>query len=175
MEKPFEKLLWIDLEMTGLDVQQERIIEAAVIITDRDLQPLAEYSSAVFQPQSLIDRMDEWNTNQHTQSGLVEKVKTAPKEKDVEQHICALVSEHFNEPALLAGNSIGQDRKFIDAYWPGLSQLLHYRMLDVTAWKIIMNSRYNVSYDKKDTHRALSDIQESIHELQTFLNFIEKK
>jgi oligoribonuclease len=171
-----DKYLWIDMEMTGLNVSQERIIEVAAIITDADLKPLDQYESVVFQDQSFIDNMDEWNTEHHTQSGLVAKIPSAPKQEMVEKTLCELVKKHFGkEPAILAGNSIGQDRKFIDAYMPELSALLHYRMLDVTAWKIIMNSRFQIVHDKKDSHRALDDILESIAELKTFIDFIENK
>jgi len=167
--------LWIDLEMTGLDVSRERIIEAAAIVTTGDYKPLAEYESVVFQEQKFIDAMDEWNTTQHNKSGLVAKIPSAPKIEVVEQALCSLVDKHFSEPAVLAGNSIGQDRKFIDAYMPTLASKLHYRMLDVTAWKLIMGPKYGIEYEKKDTHRALSDIQESINELKAFTDFIDKK
>ena len=161
--------------MTGLDVKKERIIEAAAIVTDMNFYKLAEYSSPIYQDKSFIDNMDEWNTNQHNKSGLVAKIPSAPKQDQVEQEICNIIDQHFAEPAILAGNSIGQDRKFIDAYMPTLASKLHYRLLDVTSWKIIMNAKFNVDYEKKDTHRALSDIEESIAELKTFVDFIARK
>lgn len=169
-----EKLLWIDLEMTGLDVTKERIIEVAAIVTDDQFKTLETYESVVYQDQKFIDAMDDWNTKQHNGSGLVQKIPTAPKQDAVEAVLCDLVSKHFSQPAILAGNSIGQDRKFIDAYMPKLAAKLHYRLLDVTAWKIIMNHRFGVEYEKKDTHRALLDIQESIAELQTFVDYISR-
>ena len=175
VDTKWDKLLWIDMEMTGLDVQRERIIEVAAIITDSNFNPLQTYESVVFQDPLFIKNMDEWNTKQHGQSGLLEHIPKAPKEKEVEEQLCSLVSEHFGEtPAILCGNTIGQDRKFIDAYMPNLSKKLHYRMLDVTAWKLIMGGRFQVVYEKKETHRALDDIQESIEEMKTFINFIEK-
>lgn len=171
-----KKLLWIDLEMTGLDVNKERIIEVAAIITDMEFNELGCYESVVFQEQSFIDNMDEWNTSHHTASGLVAKIPQAPKQNEVESKLCELVKKHFNdEPAILAGNSIGQDRKFIDAYMPELASQLHYRMLDVTAWKLIMGPKFNVSYEKKEAHRALDDIKESIAELKTFVDYIGSK
>ena len=170
-----EKLLWIDLEMTGLDVTKERIIEVAAIVTDMQFQPLDEMESVVYQDSKFIDNMDEWNTNQHTKSGLVDKIPHAPQQDQVEKNLCDLIDKHFDgTPAILAGNSIGQDRKFIDAYMPDLSSKLHYRMLDVTAWKIIMVNRFGVTHQKKDNHRALDDIRESIAELKTFVDFIGK-
>lgn len=164
------------MEMTGLDVTKERIIEVAAIVTDGDFNSLESYESVVFQDQSFLDNMDEWNTNQHGKSGLTPKIASAPKQNDVEQALCDIVKKHFgDEPAVLCGNSIGQDRKFIDAYMPQLASLLHYRMLDVTAWKLIMESKFKVTYTKSDSHRALDDIKESIAELKTFIDFIENK
>ena len=169
-----EKLLWIDMEITGLDVSKERIIEVAAIVTDMNFNKVDSYHSVVFQPQEFLDRMDEWNQNQHSKTGLVDKIPQAPKVDKVESELCTFVKKYFNEPAILAGNSIGQDRKFIDCYMKDLAKLLHYRMLDVTAWKLIMNTRYNVSFDKKETHRALDDIEESILEMKTFTDYIDK-
>ena len=170
-----EKLLWIDMEMTGLDVEKERIIEVAAIVTDMDFNVLDQYQSVVKQPKELLDKMDEWNTNQHTKSGLVEKSPTAPSEETVEKEVCTLIEKHFDKPAILSGNTIGQDRKFIDRYMPELAGKLHYRMLDVTAWKILMGPKFGVTYEKKESHRALDDIIESIEELKTFIQFIETK
>lgn len=164
------------MEMTGLDVSKERIIEVAAIVTDYDFNELTRYESVIFQDKKFLDAMDDWNTNQHTKSGLVAKIASAPKQDDVEKQLCALVEKDFgDQPAVLAGNSIGQDRKFIDAYMPKLSAKLHYRMLDVTAWKLIMGPKFKITYDKKESHRALDDIRESIAELKTFVEFIENK
>ncbi len=164
------------MEMTGLDVTKERIIEVAAIVTDTDFNELESYESVVFQDSTFIDNMDDWNTQHHTDSGLVAKIPTAPKQDLVETKLCEIVAKHFaEEPAILAGNSIGQDRKFIDAYMPRLSKKLHYRMLDVTAWKLIMGPKFKVTYEKKESHRALEDIKESIAELKTFVDFIEQK
>lgn len=164
------------MEMTGLDVNKERIIEVAAIVTDMDFNELDSYESVVFQEQRFIENMDSWNTEHHTRSGLVEKIPKAPKQAEVEKQLCHLVKKHFpEEPAVLSGNSIGQDRKFIDSYMPDLANLLHYRMLDVTAWKLMMGPVFNVAYDKKESHRALEDIKESIAELKTFVDFIKNK
>jgi oligoribonuclease len=167
------KFLWLDMEMTGLDVSKERIIEVAAIVTDNEFHPLEEYESVVYQPPIFIENMDQWNTEHHTRSGLVAKIPDAPRQDDVEGQLCELVRRHFpKEPAILCGNSIGQDRKFIDLYMPKFSQLLHYRMLDVTSWKIIMENKYGMKVEKKDSHRALDDIQESIGELKEYLKHI---
>ena len=170
-----DKLLWIDMEMTGLNVEKERIIEVAAIITDIKFNKLDRFESVIHQPQNFIDAMDEWNQNQHSKSGLIDKIASAPPIEKIETDLCELTKKHFSEPAILAGNSIGQDRKFIDSYMKNLSSLLHYRMLDVTAWKIIMNSKYKVTFEKTDTHRALEDIEESILEMKAFTDYIDKK
>jgi oligoribonuclease len=171
-----DNLLWLDMEMTGLDVQKERIIEVAAIVTDKDLIPIDSFESVVFQEQKFLDAMDDWNTKQHNESGLVDKIPSAPSSEEVERKLCDFVKKHFKgEPAILSGNSIGQDRKFIDAYMPELAKLLHYRLLDVTSWKIVMGPKFNVEYEKKESHRALDDIKESIAELKTFIDFIDNK
>ena len=173
---PMEKLLWLDMEMTGLDVSKERIIEVAAIVTDKNFNELDQYESVVFQEPIFIESMDEWNTKQHNQSGLVAKIPLAPKEKEVESQLCQLIAHHFKKnPAILCGNSIGQDRKFIDCYMPELSNKLHYRMLDVTSWKIIMENWYHFEFKKKDNHRALDDIRESIEELKFYMEQIKLK
>lgn len=168
-----ENLLWIDLEMTGLDVDKEVIIEAAAIITDINLKELDRYETVVKQPQTYLDNMDEWNTKHHGESGLTAKVPNGKPPERVEAELIELVKKHFKEPAILAGNSIGQDRLFINKYFKNLASLLHYRMLDVTAYKVIFNNKYNLAYEKKNAHRALDDIQESINELEYFLGFIK--
>lgn len=162
------------MEMTGLDVQKERIIEVAAIVTDQDFNELETFESVVFQEPVFINSMDDWNTEHHTASGLVSKIPTAPKQDFVEIKLCELVQKHFaKEPAILCGNSIGQDRKFIDLYMPKLASLLHYRMLDVTSWKILMEGKYNIKVEKQDRHRALEDIQESIKEMKAYLSYVK--
>ncbi len=171
-----DKFIWVDMEMTGLDVNQERIIEVGAIITDNQFNILETFESVVFQDQKFLNNMDKWNTKQHSENGLISQVPKAPKQEAVEEKLCDLVTRHFGEEkAILCGNSISQDRNFINAYMPQLSKLLHYRMLDVTAWKLIMKSRFGVEYKKTQNHRAIDDIKESIAELKTFIDFIENK
>jgi len=161
------------MEMTGLDVQKERIIEVAAIVTDSDFNELETYESVVFQDPVFIKNMDDWNTEHHTASGLVAKIPNAPMQDIVEKKLCELVQKHFaKEPAIMCGNSISQDRKFIDLYMLKLASLLHYRMLDVTSWKILMEGKYNIKVEKQDRHRALEDIRESIQELKIYLKHI---
>lgn len=169
------KLLWIDMEMTGLDVEKEVIIEVAAIVTNLKLEPLAEYHSVVKQAQKHLDSMDDWNQKHHKESGLVDLV---PKGKDlglVEIELMELMENHFDkkEKIILAGNSIGQDRLFIKKYFKKIEERLHYRMLDVTSFKIVFNNFYSISYAKGESrHRAVDDIKESISELKKYLSFI---
>lgn len=167
------KWLWLDLEMTGLDVDKEVIIEVAAIITDTDFNELGDYHSVVKQPQEYLDNMDEWNTKHHTESGLVEKIPEGKLPHKVEAELCTLIDHHFREePAIIAGNSITQDRIFIKKYFRELESRLHYRMLDVTGWKIIMKDKFGKEYGKRNSHRALDDIRESIEELKYYMKFI---
>lgn len=171
-----QKLLWLDMEMTGLDVQKEVIIEVACIITNLDLEPLTEYESVVYQARDYLDRMDEWNKTHHTQSGLINKIQFGRFQDKVEKDLINLVKDYFDVPKerpILAGNSIAQDRTFINHHMPQLAKILHYRMLDVSSWKIIFEEKYKKRYEKNKNHRALDDIKESIEELKHYIGFIK--
>ncbi len=169
-------LIWFDMEMTGLNVEIERPIEVACIITDFDFKELASYEAVIRQPQEFLDRMDDWNMTHHTESGLAAKV---PKGKDpavVEKDLVDMVQWYFpkgRDGAVLAGNSIMQDRLFIDRYMKNFASCLHYRMLDVTSWKIIFKDKFKREHKKKNQHRALDDVRESIEELKFYLQFID--
>ena len=173
-----EKLFWIDMEMTGLDVEKEVIIEVAAIITDLKFQELDCYEDVVRQPQKYLDSMDAWNKEHHKKSGLTAKVPHGTPPDHVEHKLIDLVKKHFPDPKdrpILAGNSIMQDRLFINKYMTELAPLLHYRMLDVSSWKIIMNNKFRYVYHKANQHRALDDIRESIQELRAYCDFIQVK
>lgn len=168
------KLVWLDLEMTGLDVKKEVIIEVAATITDMDFKAIDSYHAVLKQDQKYLDNMDEWNTNQHTKTGLVDQIPKGKDPKVAENELCTFVKKHLgDEPVVLAGNSIWQDRRFIEAHMPEFYQMLHYRMLDVTAWKLIFKEKYKKEYEKKETHRAEDDIQESIDELKFYMEMIK--
>lgn len=161
--------------MTGLDVEKEVIIECAVVITDSEMNELERFESVIFQPQTFLEKMDDWNKKHHKESGLLDKISNGNSIYDVENHLIQMIKKHFPSPddrPILAGNSISQDRMFIDKYLPGFASLLHYRMLDVSSWKIIFNERWNLKYQKKNAHRALDDIYESIAELKYYLHCI---
>ncbi len=169
-------LIWLDMEMTGLNVDIERPIEVACIVTDFNFKELATYEAVIKQPKEILDRMDDWNKTHHAASGLLEKV---PKGKDmavVEKDLVDMIQWYFPEgrdKAVLAGNSIMQDRLFIEKYFKNLAPLLHYRMLDVTSWKIIFKDKLKTEYKKKNQHRALDDIRESMAELKFYLSYVK--
>lgn len=167
-DKMHTKYLWIDLEMTGLDVEKERIIEIGAIATDTNLNELDRFHCIVKQPQELLDKMDEWNTKHHGESGLTAKIPTGLPEREAETQLIEWSKKVFDEPIIIAGNSIGQDRLFLTKYFKKFSELMHYRQLDVTAFKLAYGPQ-GLKYDKKNTHRAMDDIIESIEEFKFFL------
>ena len=171
-----EKLLWMDLEMTGLNPETEVIIEVASIVTDLNFSELQTYHAVVKQPQKYLDAMDDWNRRTHGESGLIQKIPAGLDPAVVESQLVAVIEKHFPvERPVLAGNSIGQDRSFIDRHWKNLSAKLHYRMLDVTSWKIIMREKYKVDFKKQNHHQALEDIRESIAELKHYLSYVDPR
>jgi oligoribonuclease len=171
------KLLWMDLEMTGLDVAHEVIIEVAVVVTDFDFQTLATYEAVIKQSDAALEAMSEWPKTQHGLSGLTERVRSEGRpEAEVTAELAALISTHFGEEmAILAGNSIHNDRVFIKRYWPQVDKQLHYRMLDVSSFKIVMQGKYGVMLEKNNDHRALGDIQASIAELKQYLEWFTQQ
>jgi oligoribonuclease len=177
-----ENLFWLDMEMTGLDVSKEVIIEVACIVTDINFRELESFETVVKQPQSYLDNMDAWNTEHHGKSGLTAKVPNGMEPDFVEAKLIDLIDKHFplsktdlKKRPMLAGNSIMQDRLFIDKYFKNLSARLHYRMVDVSSFKVIINNKYNIEYKKQNSHRALDDIRESIGELKYYLDYLTKK
>jgi oligoribonuclease len=173
------KLLWVDLEMTGLDPEQDVILEVAAEITDFGFKTLASYEARVRQPRELVvERMQKnkwWADFPVNRDDFVNKLAEGKPGDQVEQELLSLVAEHFGEePAVLAGNSIHNDRKFIARWWPQLDLKLHYRMLDVSAWKVLMQGKYGVQFEKKEVHRAFDDIQASIAELQHYLEWFKQ-
>ena len=120
--------------------------------------------------------MNEWSKKQHKVSGLIERIKSSGLSEDVvKNQLVGFIKAQFgNEPAILAGNSIHNDRKFIEKWWPEVNDLLHYRMLDVSAFKILMQGKYNVAFEKNNSHRAFDDIQASIAELQYYIDNFSK-
>ncbi len=164
------------MEMTGLDVDREVVIEVAAIITDFDFKELDSFETVIKQDQKYLDAMDDWNKEHHTKSGLVKKIPMGMEPYLAEHYLIELVHKHFpnsKSRPMLAGNSIAQDRLFIDKYFENFAGLLHYRMLDVSSWKIIFQKKFGYHYQKSNQHRALDDIRESISELRNYLRFLK--
>jgi oligoribonuclease len=173
------KLFWVDLEMTGLDSTQDVILEVAAEITDFNFKTLASYEAIVKQPrQTVIDRMQKntwWADYPANRDDFIAKLDQGKDSDQVEKELITLIEEQFNdEPAILSGNSIHNDRNFIKQWWPNLDLKLHYRMLDVSSLKVFMQGRYGVEYEKKNVHRAFDDIQASIAELQYYLERLKQ-
>jgi len=168
-----DNLIWIDLEMTGLDPNKERIIEIATLVTDSDLNILAEGPNLVIsQPIEFIDGMDEWNQNQHGSSGLIEEVKNSNvtiqvAEIDTLEFISKYVGEKVSP---MCGNTVSHDRRFLSKYMPRLESYFNYRHIDVSSFKEAAVRWMNEAqvYEKKGSHRALGDIKESVAELKFY-------
>ncbi len=173
-------LLWLDLEMTGLKPATDRIVEVGAIMTNWDFTELGQFESGVHQAEPELRTKfgaNPWAAARPAETEeLIQLSLAAPPEADVEQQVIGLVNNIAGKDAivLLAGNSIHQDRQFIRAWWPKLEQRLHYRMLDVSAFKVVMQAKYGLEFPKKETHRALGDIEESIAELKFYLEKLGK-
>jgi len=173
------KILWVDLEMTGLDTQQDVILELAAEITDFNFKTLASYEARITQPRDVVvKRMQAniwWKEYPQNRDEFIQKLDEGKPITQVEQEMIALLQEHFGDaPAVLAGNSIHNDRNFIKEGMPALDLKLHYRMLDVTSFKLVMQAKYGVDFEKPEVHRAFEDIQASIAELQYYLDYLHK-
>jgi oligoribonuclease len=169
----------MDLEMTGLDPTEDLILEVAAEVTDFDFKTLASYEARVNQDnQSVLGRMqkssDWWTQFPGNRDEFIKKLNEGKETSVIEKELIELVDKHFkDEPAILAGNSIHNDRNFIKHYWPAFDLKLHYRMLDVSAFKVLMMGKYNVEFEKQNSHRAYDDIQASIAELQYYLDWFK--
>lgn len=167
-------LFWVDLEMTGLDDLKDSILEVAIVITDTDLTTLETYHRVVYQPQDVIDNMNDWCKKTHGDSGLTAAIPNGTPLAQVEKEVLELINRHYptNERVVIVGNSVGNDKRFIDRYMPEVSKRLHYRLIDVSSFKEIFRDKYGLKFEKKNTHRAVDDIHESIAELGYYLSFV---
>ena len=174
-----QNLIWIDLEMTGLDPEKERIIEIATIVTDGDLNTLAEGPViAVHQSDELLNAMDEWCTKTHSENGLTERVRASTvSEREAELQTIEFLKEYVGAGVSpICGNTIGQDRRFLVKYMPELEAYFHYRNLDVSTLKELAmrwNPKILKGFEKKNTHLAMDDIRESIAELKQLPESLE--
>lgn len=181
---PQPRLLWIDLEMTGLDPLKDRILEVGAIITDWNLQEVTAYEAAVKVGPRLVERRMTkgpskafWESVPATRDALIKQNNEQGRSaRTVENELLALADTYFEKdvPIVLAGNSIHMDRRFIEHEWPRLTARLHYRMLDVSAWKLVFEAKYGKKFAKREAHRALDDIRGSIEELSYYLKAVSK-
>ena len=179
MDEKEQRLVWIDLEMTGLNIERESIIEIATIVTDSELNILAQGPNlAIRVDEKLIEGMDEWNTTHHFGSGLVERIRNEGVSLDIAEKETLDFLEKWVEPntAPLCGNSVWNDRRFLEKEMPKVAEFLHYRMIDVSTIKELARRWYPEvgKYDKKASHLALDDILESIEELTFFRDKVFK-
>ena len=168
-----KRLIWVDMEMTGLDPDSDRVIEIATIITSLDLDILAEGPViAIHQSDDVLAKMDEWNTRTHTNSGLVDRVRASTMDETAAAQETLRFLDEWVTPnrSPMCGNSICQDRRFMARYLPNLNDFFHYRHLDVSTLKILAQ-RWRPDLPeapKAGAHQALADIRESIEELRHY-------
>lgn len=179
MSKSANNLIWIDLEMTGLDTDHDLIIEIATVVTDSELNILAEGPVlALYQLEAVLSQMDEWNTRQHGQSGLLERVRASRCDAAEAERLTLAFLEKFVTAGQspMCGNSICQDRRFLHRLMPRLERYFHYRNLDVSAVKELSRrwAPELPAFDKQSAHLALADIRDSINELRYYREHVFK-
>lgn len=172
------RLLWVDLEMTGLSPSEDVLLEIAVEVTDFNFKTLESYEARIRQDyDKVVDRMQKniwWRDYPANRDEFLNKLEEGKSLPEVEHEMLELISRHWtNEMAVIAGNSIYNDRLFIKQWMPALDLKLHYRMLDVSSLKILMQGKYGVVFEKQDVHRAFDDIQASIAELQHYIDWFK--
>jgi oligoribonuclease len=166
-------LVWVDLEMTGLDVERCAIIEIAVVITKKNLEPVAELERVIWQPDEVLGRMEPYVRDMHTANGLLDKVRSSRHSlADAENDALALVAAHCKlREGILAGNSIHTDRRFLARYMPAFERCLHYRQVDVSTLKVLTRAWYPgvAPFEKEQKeHTALADVRASLAELRHY-------
>lgn len=174
------RILWLDFEMTGLDAAADLILEAAAVATDWDFNELGYYEGIVKNEEAAMQERFMtngafWNRHQEARDGLMRQNALGKGLQEIEDDLLAFIGRYFEQgkPVLLGGNSIHIDRRFVSLNLPRLDARLHYRMLDVTAWKVVFEGKYDKHFPKPEAHRALEDIRGSIKELQYYLGMVK--
>jgi len=174
------RVLWLDLEMTGLDPTKDLILEVAMIVTDWDFNEIASYQGIIKNQESQLKKRIKtnnsfWDLNPESRDGLLNQNSDGKSLSAIQNEILEFIDSNFTAgvPVLLAGNSIHIDRQFIKSKWSKIDAKLHYRMLDVSAWKVVFDGKFGIKFAKPDTHRALDDIRGSIIELQYYLGRVK--
>jgi oligoribonuclease len=169
---------WLDLEMTGLCIDKDVILEVALVLTDQALHHIGNsFSSVIYQPEKILSAMNSWCQEHHLKSGLLKFVRESTVSvQQAEQSLCSILdNQPSNTLFILCGNSIWQDRLFINKYMPTFAAKLHYRMIDVSSLKELVKSWYpnnqKALFNKKKNHRAIDDIYESIEELKYYKDY----
>lgn len=174
---PLKRMFWIDMEMSGLDENADRILEVAVVITNLDLAELESLHRVVYQHQDVLDAMNDWCRQTHAKSGLTALVPRGTPLAIVESELLEIVERHYSkdEKVVVCGNSVGMDKRFLDKHMPRLAARTHYRVVDVTSFKEVFRARYGLEVQKAKGHRALDDVRESIGELRYYLQFVNEE
>lgn len=174
------RILWLDLEMSGLNVHHDLILEVAAIVTDWDFNEIATFEGVVKHDDGQLEALMAgngafWDANPTARDGLIAQNPGGKVVEEVEAALLDFLNENFeaDKPVLLAGNSIHMDRRFITAQMPRFDERLHYRMLDVSAWKVVFNHKFKKRFSKPERHRALDDIRGSIDELKYYLTKVK--
>ena len=172
---------WIDLEMTGLDSHSDRLLEVAMIVTDERFAELSSYHAYVkndvaeLQPRFAQNAF--WQAYPKNMNHFLQQATSGQTLTEIDTVLVSLIDQYreADTPMILAGNSVHADRRFIERWLPETFSCLHYRQLDVSSWKVVMESRYGLHYQKANTHRALDDIKESMTELQYYLDRFDQQ
>ncbi len=172
------KFLWVDLEMTGLVASKDVILEVAAEVTDAQMETLDSYEASIKHSRDKVAKLMQentwWKEYPQNRDDFLKGLPSGKPLEAVEKELIAIVEHHFgDEPAILAGNSIHSDRAFIKQWMPELDLRLHYRMLDVSSWKVVVQAMHGEVFEKPEVHRAYEDIQASIAELQHYLEYLK--